>query len=88
MPRKPFYTEEKPMSEDRAMKYRQLGLNIAYYRKLRGMTQQTLAEVSGLSRTHVSNLEATNMHTSVSLDALFNIADALDVNVSDFFDFR
>ena len=76
------------MTEKRANQYRQLGLTIAYYRKLRGMTQMQLAEYTNLSRTHISNLEAPNMPTSISLDTLFEIADILDVPVSKFFEFR
>ena len=45
---------------------RQIGLNIAYYRKLRGMSQMALAEATDLSRTHISNIEAPNMKTSLS----------------------
>lgn len=76
------------MTEKRANQYRQLGLTIAYYRKLRGLTQMQLAEYTNLSRTHISNLEAPNMPTSISLDTLFEIADILDVPVSKFFEFR
>ncbi|HIR76771.1 MAG TPA: transcriptional regulator, partial [Candidatus Choladousia intestinipullorum] len=39
------------MTEKRANQYRQLGLTIAYYRKLRGLTQLQLAEYANLSRT-------------------------------------
>lgn len=76
------------MSEDRLAQFRQLGLTIAYYRKLKGFTQQQLAEASGLSRTHISNLEAPNMPTSISLEKLFDIADVLGVPIKQFFDFR
>lgn len=76
------------MTEKRVNQYRQLGLTIAYYRKLRGLTQMQLAEYTNLSRTHISNLEAPNMPTSISLDTLFEIADILDVPVSKFFEFR
>lgn len=55
--------------------YKQLGLNIAYYRKLQGLTQLDLAEFTDLSRTHISNIEAPNMKTHISLDTLFSIAD-------------
>ena len=41
-----------------------------------------------ISRTHISNLEAPNMEKSISLDILFDIADALDVPVKNLFDFR
>ena len=59
--------------------YRQIGLNIAYYRKLRGMSQMALAEATDLSRTHISNIEAPNMKTSLSLESLFDIAGVLQV---------
>ena len=76
------------MTEKRANQYRQLGLTIAYYRKLRGLTQLELAEYANLSRTHVSNLEAPNMKTSISLDKLYDISDVLDVPIGKFFEFR
>lgn len=76
------------MTEKRENQYRQLGLTIAYYRKMRGLTQLQLAECVELSRTHVSNLEAPNMPTSISLDKLFDIAEALEIPVSKLFEFR
>ncbi|MCL2248181.1 MAG: helix-turn-helix domain-containing protein [Oscillospiraceae bacterium] len=60
--------------------YLQLGLNIAYYRKLRGLTQIQLAEIVGISRTHMSNIEAPGTEKSVSLDVLFCLANALRVD--------
>ena len=69
-------------------KYIRLGLNIAYHRKLRGMTQLDLAEAVNISRTHISNIEAPNVPTSVSLETLFDIADALDVSVDVLFRFE
>lgn len=68
--------------------FRLLGLTIAYYRKLRGMTQMDLAEAVQISRTHMSNIEAPNGKTSISLTKLFDIADALEVPIKDLFDFR
>ena len=76
------------MDKKHQEKLRMLGLTIAYYRKLRGMTQITLAEKVDISRTHISNIEAPNGTTSVSLDTLFDIADALEIPVKDLFDFR
>ncbi|MDY3249616.1 MAG: helix-turn-helix transcriptional regulator [Candidatus Choladocola sp.] len=76
------------MTEKRANQYRQLGLTIAYYRKMRGLTQLQLAEYTNLSRTHISNLEAPNMATSISLDKLFDISEVLDVPISKLFEFR
>lgn len=68
--------------------YIKIGLNIAYYRKLHGMTQLQLAETVNISRTHLSNIEAPNVQTSVSLDTLFDIAEALNVNITSLLTFR
>ncbi len=76
------------MTEKRRSQYLQLGLTISYYRKLKGMTQDQLAKAVDLSRTHISNLEAPRMKTSISLDKLFDIAEVLGVPVMKFFDFR
>lgn len=67
------------INEQRKQDYKMIGLNIAYYRKLKGMTQLKLAEEVNISRTHMSNIEAPNMPTSISLDTLLDIADALDI---------
>ena len=76
------------MNEKRIRQFRELGLTISYYRKLKGLTQADLAQNVGLSRTHISNIEAPQVKTSISLESLFDIADALDVPVKDLFDFR
>ena len=76
------------MDKKHQEKLRMLGLTIAYYRKLKGMTQIALAEKVDISRTHISNIEAPNGTTSVSLDTLFDIAEALEIPVKDLFDFR
>lgn len=76
------------MNEKRIRQFRELGLTISYYRKLKGLTQADLAQNVGLSRTHISSIEAPQVKTSISLESLFDIADALDVPVKDLFDFR
>lgn len=76
------------MTTKHEKEYRQLGLTVAYYRKMQNLSQMNLAERANLSRTHISNIEAPNMHTSVSLEALFDIADALGIPVKALFDFR
>jgi len=68
--------------------YRQLALNIAYYRKKKGLTQLQLAEKAGISRTHLSNIEAPNVPTPFSTTTLFRLAEALGVELSDLFDFK
>lgn len=67
-------------------RYAKLGLNIAYYRKLKGYSQLTLAEKAGISRTHMSRIESAECATS--LDAIFSIADALGVNPMQLLDIK
>lgn len=66
----------------------QIGLNISFYRKIKGLTQMELAEKIGISRTHMSNIEAPNMETAPSLETLLEIADQLGVEPSKLLEFR
>ena len=75
------------MKQIHAEKYRQIGLKIAYYRKLRGLTQEELAEQVGLTPAFVGHLEAPNITKALSLDSLFDIAVALDIAPNKFLDF-
>ena len=59
--------------------YRQIGLKIAYYRKLRGLTQEELAEQVGVTPAFIDHLEAPNIAKALSLDTLFDIAAVLEV---------
>ena len=64
--------------------YMELGLKIAYYRKLRGYTQEQLAEMIDKSPAFIGHVEAPNINKAVSLDTLFDIARVLDVPVYKF----
>ena len=68
--------------------FRQLAINISYYRRKAGLNQLQLAEKAGISRTYLSNIEAPNVSTSFSIKTLFRIADALGVELVDLFDFK
>ena len=66
------------MKQEYLEKYKHLGLNIAYYRKLRGMSQEHLAELIDISRTHMSRIETADC--AVSLDVIFDICEVLSVS--------
>ena len=75
------------MSKDIEFKNRdrliQLGIAISALRKMRGMSQEQLAEKAGISRSHLSSIEAPGIARAFSLEIFFNIADALDIAPSD-----
>ncbi|MCI8332032.1 MAG: helix-turn-helix transcriptional regulator [Clostridiales bacterium] len=57
----------------------QLGIAIASLRKLRGLSQEKLAEKAHISRSLVSSIEAPGLATGFSLEVFFDIADALNI---------
>lgn len=57
----------------------QLGIAISTLRRIRGLSQEKLAEKANISRSLLSNIEAPNMAYSFSLNIFYNIADALDI---------
>lgn len=75
------------MNPEHYERYRQLGLKIGYYRRLRGMTQEQLAEAVDVSAAYIGHLEAPGVDKAPSLDVLFNIADALNIPPHKFLDF-
>ena len=67
------------MKCEHEQKYRQIGLKISYYRKLRGLTQEQLAEKIDKAPAFIGHVELSNVSKAVSLDTLFDIADVLEV---------
>ena len=67
-------------------KYRKFGLNVAYYRKDRKFTQEGLAEAINADRSTIAKIE--NATVGTTLDMLFNIAEALDVEPCNLLQFR
>ena len=76
------------MREDYRERFRILGLRIAYYRKMRGMTQEQLAEAIGRSVSFVSQIEANNAADvkGVSLETLFLMSEKLGVSMARLFE--
>ena len=57
--------------------YVRIGLNILYYRKQQGLTQEQLAERISYSKNHVQQVETAKAVPSVEI--LLDIADALGI---------
>ncbi len=61
--------------------YTAIGVRIRRFRKERGLTQQTLAEMSHQEPSNISHIERGA--TKLSLPAMIHIANALGVTVDD-----
>ena len=81
-------SNSKSISFENREKYIALGLNIAFYRRQAGLTQEDLAERTDISRSHLSAIEAPNVVRPFSLEILFNIATALGIKASSLLEFR
>ena len=64
-------------SNDR--RYIEIGLKLAYYRKLNGLTQDQLAERINLSSRYISKVETPSIVQPVSLKTLFAVADVFNI---------
>ena len=60
--------------------YDTVRMNIKKYRKLKGMTQQELADAAGYSHGYIREIESIKMASTFSLDAVERIANGLDIN--------
>lgn len=65
-----------------------LGLNIAYYRKLKLMTQEQLAEKANISISTIRKLENPNIFIGITFEKICLIANALDITESELLKFR
>ena len=65
--------------------YQVIGSNIKYYREQAKLTQIQLAEKVQISISYLSKLEASGCNKSLSLSILNHIANALDIDITDFF---
>jgi transcriptional regulator with XRE-family HTH domain len=68
-------------------RYIEIGLKIAYYRKLNGMTQEQLSEVVGISSGYLSQVETPSFVQPISLKTLFAIADLFHIPPSKLLEF-
>ena len=61
--------------------YEIIARNIKFYRKSKNMTQAELAEKAEYSHEFIRRIEAPNSKKNFSIDAVSNIANALEINI-------
>ena len=74
------------MNERHHEDFLRIGLNILYYRKQKGITQQKLAEITSYSKNHIQKIETAM--ASPSVEALLDIAEALEISPAKLFEIR
>lgn len=65
------------MKENYFEEYNRIASKIKVLRTAKHLTQEQLSELSGLSISYISKIEAPNCNKSFSLDALFILAEVL-----------
>lgn len=65
--------------------YHTIGANIKHYREQARLTQMQLAEQAKISISYLSKIEASGCDKSLSISALNQIANALNVEINEFF---
>ena len=60
-------------------RYIQIGLKIAYYRKLNELTQNNLSEMVDINPGYLSQIETPNFVQPISLKLLFAFADVFKI---------
>ena len=58
--------------------YKRIGFNLMKQRRLKGWTQEQLAEKSGVSRSRISKME--NGKENFNIESLFLIAQSLEID--------
>jgi transcriptional regulator with XRE-family HTH domain len=65
--------------------YKIIGRNIKNYRLKNNITQSNLSELSGYSHEFIRRIEAPNTKSGFSIEALYQISKALNINICNLF---
>ena len=62
--------------------FKQVGRKVAYYRRLRNMTQEELAKRINISTSSLGKIERGTYNNNISLSMLMNIATGLNIDIA------
>ena len=65
--------------------YSAISKNIKHYRQVAGLTQAQLCEKVGISISYLSKIEAVGCDKGLSIAVLNNIANVLNIEITNFF---
>lgn len=69
------------MNQKHSKEYKSIGQTIKKYRKLRGPTQEQLADMVCISISYLTKIEAPNCDQPFSLEVILDISEVLDISV-------
>ncbi len=72
------------MKDKNYVEYRNLGLSVAYFRKVHGLTQQQVADEMDVSYETISRIE--NANTGISFDMLLALSKAIKTPLHEIFE--
>ena len=70
------------MNVNKDIIFKEIGGKVAYYRKLRGLTQENLASIAHISQSSVGRIERGRYNHNIPMSVLMDIADALGIDFS------
>ncbi len=65
--------------------YYVIGQNLKKQRKLKGYTQEKLAEASNYALSFIGNLESDKVFQTISVGSLYHLSKILGINITDLF---
>mgnify|MGYP005767873113 FL=1 len=81
-----LFIKRSPMETKYHEQFIKFGLKVQYYRKLRGMAQESFAEAVGKSWSFIAKIESPTQSFGVSMETMFTIADVLSIPVAKLFE--
>ncbi|XFO69562.1 hypothetical protein SPSIL_057960 [Sporomusa silvacetica DSM 10669] len=70
------------MSDIFTFKYKQIGRKVAYYRRLKNLTQEELARRINISVSSLGKIERGKYNNNISLSILLAIAEGLNIDLA------
>lgn len=78
--------KEKSYLHDDEYYYSIIRKNVKKYRLMQKLTQQNLADMTEMSREYICDIENESRNKHLTIAVLGRIADALNVDIKNFFD--
>ena len=72
-------SQPKLPKEPNLAKYKTVSLNLRYYRNRLQMTQEQVASKAGISTKYLSLIESSSFRNPPTLEVLFDLSEALEV---------